>query len=180
MIRLNQSETFTPPTAEVQKAGAIQYNINSHGTNGPLHYSYPGFLLDIVGLWTATLNGIGIPTSPDASGGKGTGAFMATSAINPSNWTRSYSRAAYIDPLPPRSNLDILSNVTVTRVVFSGNATDGSGLKATAVEWTATGDGTKGARKQVKVNKEVILAGGTIGSPHVLMHSGSMYQRLNI
>lgn len=60
----------------------------------------------------------------------------------------------------------------MTRIIFSGNATDGSGLNATAVEWTATGDGTKGARKQVNVNKEVILAGGSIGSPHVLMHSG--------
>ena len=152
--------------------GAIEYDLKSHGTTGPLHYSYPGFILDIVGLWTATLDWIGIPRSPDANGGFGAGAFIATSAINPANWTRSYSRSAYIDPLPSRPNLDILPNATVTRIIFSGNTTLSDGtvaLNASAVEWAVN---VNSPRKQVKVNKEVIVCGGAIGSPSLLMHSG--------
>lgn len=36
------TETFTPPSSQIQKTGDIQYNEDSHGTDGPLHYSYPG------------------------------------------------------------------------------------------------------------------------------------------
>lgn len=168
---MKKSEIFTPPSAAIQAKGAIEYNNASHGFNGPLHYAYPGFLLDIVGDWTATLDWIGIPPSPDPSGGYGAGAFIATSAINPANWTRSYSRSAYIDPLPPRSNLQILPNATVTRIIFAGNGTSGGteGLNATGVEWAAS---ATGKRQTVTVNKEVIVCGGAIMSPSILMHSG--------
>ena len=124
-------------------------------------------ILPVVGNWTQTLSDIGIPFSADANGGDGWGAFIATSSINPSNWTRSYSRSAYIDPLPPRSNLDILANATVTRIIFS-NSTSGN-ITAVAVEYAGS---RTDARQTVTVTKEVILAGGAIGSPHVLLHSG--------
>ncbi|KAF8329341.1 alcohol oxidase [Cantharellus anzutake] len=170
---MKKSETFTPPTKAVQDAGAIQFDPASHGSSGPLHYSYPGFIFPIVGNWTSTLDWIGIPPSPDSNGGSGWGAFIATSAINPSNWTRSYSRSAYIDPLPPRPNLAILPNATVTRIIFSGSITsaiDGStGLNASAVEFASNPGAT---RRTVLVRKEVIVTGGAIGSPNILMHSG--------
>jgi choline dehydrogenase-like flavoprotein len=125
-------------------------------------------ILPVVGNWTQTLEDIGIPFSPDANGGDGWGGFIATSTINPSNWTRSYSRSAYIDPLPPRSNLAILANSTVTRIIFSPNSPQGN-LTASSVEFTAA----RGAQaRTVNVTKEVILAGGAIGSPQVLMLSG--------
>lgn len=38
----HKSETFTPPSSQVQAEGAIEYSLSSHGTSGPLHYSYPG------------------------------------------------------------------------------------------------------------------------------------------
>jgi choline dehydrogenase len=93
--------------------------------------------------------------------------FIATSAIQPSNWTRSYSRSAYIDPLPTRPNLSILPNATVTRMLFATNST--TNLTATGVEYAGS---VKGARKTVNVRREVILSGGAIGSPQMLMLSG--------
>jgi choline dehydrogenase len=87
--------------------------------------------------------------------------------MNPSNWTRSYSRSAYIDPLPPRSNLDILTSAMVTKINF--DTSDSSNVTATGVNYqvgTSTGD------KTVTANKEVILAAGSIGSPHLLLLSG--------
>ncbi|KAF8512330.1 alcohol oxidase [Gautieria morchelliformis] len=168
-LAMKKSETFTPPSTDIQQQGAIQYNLASHGTTGPLHYSYPGYILPIVGNWTATLDYIGIPPSPDSNGGAGWGGFIATSSINPSNWTRSYSRSAYIDPLPFRSNLAILPNATVTRLIFSNTTSGSAGLNVTAVEWAA---GRGAATSRVGVNKEAIIAGGAIGSPQLLMHSG--------
>lgn len=124
--------------------------------------------------WSTTLANLGIPTSPDAYSGNTTGAFVATSAINPTNWTRSYSRSAYLDPLPPRPNLAILPNALVTRLIFANSSSSGSSntsLNATAVEFADARDSTS-ARTQIKVNREVLLAGGAIGSPQILMVSG--------
>lgn len=124
-------------------------------------------MMPLVGNWTGTLSNVGIQTAADADGGDGWGAFIATSSINPANWTRSYSRSAYIDPLPPRSNLAVLPNATVTRLIFK-NSTQGN-LSAVAVEYASA----RGApTSTVNVTKEVILAGGAIGSPQVLMLSG--------
>jgi choline dehydrogenase-like flavoprotein len=118
--------------------------------------------------WSTTLEAVGIPMNSDPSGGETAGSFIATSSINPNNWTRSYARAAYLDPLPPRPNLSVLPMNTVTRIIFSGNSSQGN-LTATQVEY-ASADGAM--KKTVNVNKEVILTGGAVGSPQMLMLSG--------
>ncbi|KAI0941000.1 hypothetical protein AcV7_003223 [Taiwanofungus camphoratus] len=164
---MKKSEDFTPPSPQIQAEGNILYSNASHGFSGPLHSTYPGYMMPLVGNWTGTLSNVGIQTAADADGGDGWGAFIATSSINPANWTRSYSRSAYIDPLPPRSNLAVLPNATVTRLIFK-NSTQGN-LSAVAVEYASA----RGApTSTVNVTKEVILAGGAIGSPQVLMLSG--------
>lgn len=121
----------------------------------------------IVGDWTPALNALGVPPASDAYSGQGWGGFVATSAINPANWTRSYSRSAYIDPLPPRPNLSILPNATVTNIVFASNSM--TNLTAVAVQY-ANAPGAPVL--SVNVTKEVLLAGGAIGTPQVLMLSG--------
>ncbi|KIP02326.1 hypothetical protein PHLGIDRAFT_130794 [Phlebiopsis gigantea 11061_1 CR5-6] len=165
---MKQSENFTAPSAQIQAEGNIMYDPSSHGTAGPVHVSYPGYILPVVGNWTTTLSDIGVPFSADANGGDGWGGFIATSTINQANWTRSYSRSAYIDPLPPRANLAILANATVTRLIFASNSTQGN-LTVSSVEFAST---RSAQRQTVNVTKEVILAGGAIGSPQVLMLSG--------
>lgn len=125
-------------------------------------------MLPTVGSWSPTLQAVGIPTSPNPSAGQTWGSFVATSSINPSNWTRSYARSAYLDPLPPRSNLAVLTGSTVTRLIFSGDSSQGN-LVATQVEYASAAGAPK---KTVKVGKEAILTGGAVGSPQILMLSG--------
>ncbi|KAH8116089.1 GMC oxidoreductase-domain-containing protein [Phellopilus nigrolimitatus] len=165
--RMKTSETFTSPSGAMASADTLEYSAASHGTNGPLDVSWPGYMLPVVGNWSSTLAANGIPTNADPYGGSNAGAFIALSALNPSNWTRSYSRAAYLDPLPPRSNLDVVVNQTVTRLIF--NSSDSSNITATGVEFAQD---SASARQTVTVNKEVIMAGGSIGTPNVLLHSG--------
>lgn len=62
----------------------------------------------------------------------------------------------------------MLVNAYVTRLLFNSSSPAGN-LTANAVEYTRDGGETK---LTVKVKKEVILAGGTIGSPTVLLYSG--------
>lgn len=106
--------------------------------------------------------------SDDTYGGENWGSYVANSAINPANWTRSYSRSGYLDPLPPRPNYAVLANAHVTRLLFNASSPRGN-LSANAVEYTRDNGATQ---RIVTVKKEVILAGGTIGSPAVLLYSG--------
>lgn len=130
--------------------------------------------MSIVGNWTNTLNAIGVPPLPNPNGGITLGGFVTPSSINPTNWTRSYSRSAYIDSLPPRTSppslLHILPQATVTRVRFrSDPSTLNGGWIADKVDY---GQNASSVRKTVGVRKEVILCGGAVGTPAILMHSG--------
>ena len=53
-------------------------------------------------------------------------------------------------------------------MIFS-NSSASNNLTASQVEYAAS---RTAARQTVKVRKEVLLAGGSIGSPAILMHSG--------
>lgn len=164
---MKKSETFNAPEEAVRSKANIQYNPEAFGTDGPIHIGYPGVTYDIIGQWTNTLQAAGVPTSSDPASGNNLGSFIATSNINKGNWTRSTSRTGYIDTLPPRRNLAILTGAHVTRIVWDDSAT--GDLKAVAVEYAASADS---AKKKVNVKKEVILAGGSIGSPQILQLSG--------
>ncbi|KAK4935355.1 hypothetical protein LTR10_023585 [Elasticomyces elasticus] len=165
---MKTSETFTPASSNIAQEAGITYDASSHGTNGPIQMSYPGYTFPLVGEWSDAMRTVGVPVSQDTYGGENWGAYVSTSAINPTNWTRSYSRSGYLDPLPPRSNYDVLANAYVTRLIFNSSSPPGN-LTADSVEYSPDDGATK---LTVKVNKEVILAGGTVGSPAVLLYSG--------
>ncbi len=164
---MKTSEDFTPPLPNVASEADITYNAASHGTTGPLHMSYPGYQFEINAQYLAACANAGIAKTADGYNGDNTGAYVVTSSIDPENWTRSYSKSAYLDPLGPRSNYEVLTNALVTRVMFDGSSA--GNLKANAVEYSTNGGGST---TTVKVNKEVILAGGTIASPAILQYSG--------
>lgn len=125
-------------------------------------------MMQPVGNWTSSLSAIGVPPLANPNNGSILGAFVTPSTINPTNWTRSYARSAYISPLPPSDNLHILPQATVTRLLFRKKATS-DGWIADAVEFARDAPST---RKSIQVRKEVILSAGTIGTPKILMLSG--------
>lgn len=121
-----------------------------------------------VGQWLTALQNIGVPTTSAGYGGDNWGGQVSTSSINPSNWTRSYSRTGYLDPLPDRGNYDVLADAYVTRLLFNSSSPAGN-RSVSAVEYTTDGGQTV---LHVAVNKEVVLAAGSVGSPAVLLYSG--------
>lgn len=167
LAAMKKNEIFVPPSTSIQQAANIEYDVSSHGSSGPVYNSFPGYMVPLVGSWIPTLAALGVPESQDPYNGQTWGSFISTSTINPTNWTRSYARSAYIDPLPPRRNLQVLPNSTVTKILFSNNTENG--LTASAIEYASSPTST---RYTVDVTKEVILAGGAIGSPTILMYSG--------
>ena len=73
---------------------------------------------------------------------------------------RSSTSNAYIKPAKNRSNLKILTNVLVQKVILENKI-------ATGVEYSINGN-----KNALKANIEVILCAGSIGSPQLLQLSG--------
>lgn len=84
--------------------------------------------------------------------------------ITHSDQVRSYSRNGYF--ADAKSNVVILTGFTVTKVNFE---TTGNNITATGVNFKANRDSDT---YTVQANREVILAAGVIGSPHILQLSG--------
>ena len=137
---MKKSQTFTPPSSKIAAQAAITWETTSQGTDGPISASYPGMTLDIVGDWCTSNAAAGVATSKDTYGGDSWGCNVATSAINPANWTRSYSRTGYLDALAPRSNYAVLANAQVTKILFDSSNADN--ITATGVEYTTDGGGS--------------------------------------
>ena len=70
---------------------------------------------------------------------------------------------AFLNPAKKRSNLKVVTNAFVTRILLDNK-------KARGVEFSKGGRG--GELSQVSAKKEVILSGGTINSPQLLQLSG--------
>ncbi|KAJ2911986.1 hypothetical protein MD484_g8424, partial [Candolleomyces efflorescens] len=168
---MRKSENFTAPSPEPWAIGGnFAFSAANHGTGGPMSLSYPEVMFSIVGNWTGALERAGIEPLSEPNGGVTLGGFITPSSVNPTNLTRSYSRPAYIDSLPPRSNLHILPEATVTKVGFSERVrSDANEVIANTVEF---GRESGGMRYVVGVLREVVLAGGPLGSPKILLHSG--------
>ncbi|EEA24752.1 hypothetical protein TMatcc_007851 [Talaromyces marneffei ATCC 18224] len=165
---LKKSETFTPPSDAIATEGNVTWDLSTRGTQGPIHASYPGYTFPEVGEWIQSLDAMGVASSSGMYGGDVYGAEVSTSSINPTNWTRSYSRTGYLDPLADNGNYDVVADAFVMRLLFDSSSPLGN-LTANGVQYTLDNGKTNCT---VKVNKEVIISAGTIGSPAVLLHSG--------
>src|ERR1700743_458004 len=76
-------------------------------------------------------------------------------------WGARWSTAdAYLKPALKRGNLTVLTEAAVAKVLFDGN-------RAVGVEFEHGG-----ARRVVRARREVVLCGGAVTTPQLLMLSG--------
>lgn len=126
-----------------------------HGTGGPLGVSQPIAPLPICEAYFEAAAALGIPRNLDVNGERqdGVGYYQLTQR----NARRSSAAMAYVAPNRHRPNLTVRTGAQVRRLIIEGG-------RATGVELL---DGTRIAAAQ-----EVLLSGGAIGSPRLLMLSG--------
>jgi choline dehydrogenase len=100
----------------------------------------------------------GYPRSKDLNGYQQEGFGPADATV----WKarRTNTARAFLHPVAERANLDVRTEATVTRVVVEEG-------RARGVEYVRAG-----ASVRVDANREVILCGGAINSPQLLMLSG--------
>ena len=141
--------------AENNERGADEF----HGDAGPLSVSNMRIQRPITDAWVAAAQAAGYKFNPDYNGQdqEGVGFFQLTAK----NGRRCSSAVAYLNPVKSRDNLTILTNAQVERIVTEGKC-------ATAVEYRDR----SGTLQTIKARREIILSGGAINSPQLLMLSG--------
>lgn len=129
-----------------------------HGQDGPLHVEDRRYTHPLTTAWVESAVSAGFKPTDDFNGAEqeGAGLYQVTCRKG-----RRWSTAkAYLEPAADRPNLTIRTGALAERVVVEGG-------RAVGVAY-AHGGGTRTAY----VDGEVVLAGGAINSPQLLMLSG--------
>ncbi len=140
--------------SEDWEGGADAYR----GAGGPLTTRYTTFEDPICDAFLAAGRSAGYGETDDYNGAVEEGfARIQTTLRNGRRWSAA---AAYLHPALKRPNLTVLPGALAARV-------DMTGRRATGVTWQRTG-----RTVSATANAEVLLAGGSINSPQLLMLSG--------
>ncbi|KAF9021462.1 alcohol oxidase [Hymenopellis radicata] len=148
-----KTESWTPPPLILPSKRAL-----------PISLAYDNWDSDIEIPVVSSANALGIPTTSNPDAGNGTGILYTARVVNPITGERSYAGNAYYEPFASRPNLKLISEATVTKVLFN---TDGPEPVATGVEFLWGGESYT-----ANSNLEVILSAGTILTPKLLELSG--------
>ncbi len=130
-----------------------------HGVGGPLDVRDAGPCARIAeAAVDATLERCGVARNDDFNGAEQEGAGHYQYTVRDG---RRWSAAdAFLHPAAARPNLEIVTGATAAGLVVTGGRVEGVRYVAGGKQHTAT------------ASKEVILAAGAIGSPHLLLLSG--------
>ena len=140
--------------AEDQVRGANEY----HGVGGPLAVEDLRFRNPLSAVFVEAAVASGLQPNPDFNGPTqdGVGFYQVTQRRG----RRCSAASAYLRPAHARRNLEVRTNCLATRILFDG-------ARAAGVEYLDRGLATR-----VRAEREVLLAGGTIGSAQLLLLSG--------
>ncbi|MGV0819755.1 GMC family oxidoreductase [Martelella sp. AMO21009] len=131
-----------------------------HGVGGPLKVSHLGHTSPMTRTYVKTLQGMGIPYTPDFNGESQFGVGFMQHTIDWRTRRRCSAVDAFLAPVMDDPLLTIVTGATVTAICMEGD-------RAVGVDYVQGGD-----RKSVFADTEVILAAGAYQTPKLLMLSG--------
>ena len=129
-----------------------------HGRDGPLNVAERPYTNPLSHVFVEAAQQAGIPFNPDFNGAAqlGCGLFQVTQKKG----ERCSAASAYLHPAATRPNLTIVTKAQATRVLIENG-------RAVGVEYIR-----RRRRYTARAEREVLLAGGAINSPQLLLLSG--------
>ncbi len=140
--------------AEHQTRGADEF----HGAGGPLCVSDVPDHHPICEAFIASALELGHPLNPDFNGARqeGVGYHQTTTR----NGRRCSTAVGYLRPAMTRPNLHVITEALTEKILFDGHRAVGISFRRGGEMWTA------------RAAREIILCGGAVNSPQLLMLSG--------
>ena len=130
------------------------------GTGGPLTTVRNKYPDPLVGAWFEAGKSAGHPWTDDYNGAQNEGFCMMQSTIR--RGRRCSASVAFLHPALKRPNLTLKQNTLALKIVMEGS-------RAVGVECAPNG---AGQAEVLRASRAVIVAGGVINSPQLLMLSG--------
>ena len=129
-----------------------------HGGDGPLTVSDLRHVNPLSRVFIEAGQQAGLAFNPDFNGASqaGVGLYQVTQR----DGARCSTAVAYLNPVKVRPNLTILARAAAQRITFAGGRANGVVISH------------KGQSEHVEASREVLLCGGAINSPQLLMLSG--------
>jgi len=129
-----------------------------HGTDGPLSVENRGYNHRLPTEWVRAAVASGVAANPDFNGERqdGAGVYQVTCRKG----RRASTAEAFLRPVLDRPNLTVRTGALTTRILLDGD-------RAIGVRYLRGG-----IEEDVRADGEVVLAGGAINSPQLLMLSG--------
>jgi choline dehydrogenase len=142
--------------SEHQEHGASEY----HGASGPLHVSDLRYVNPLTRAFLAGSQEQGIAANPDFNGAsqEGVGLYQVTQK----NGRRHSTYDAFLQPALRRRNLTVLTNAHATRILLDAHHHRAQGICYLQ----------NSASHEARAAREVLLCGGAINSPQLLLLSG--------
>jgi choline dehydrogenase len=138
-----------------------RYNDEYHGVNGPLNVAEQRYPLEVNDGFIRACAGLGIPRNDDFNAAEqyGVGYYQVTQR-DQERWS---ANSAYLKPAVERNrnNVHVISNALVERIILDKNRAMGVRYKQ-----------KNGHDEVARCSREIILAGGAVNSPQLLMVSG--------
>lgn len=119
--------------------------------------------------WMDAFEKLGLKMNAEPRNGSAVGAFQQAATIDPVTKTRTSSVSAYLtEEVRARPNLTILTDTIVSRVILDKSEDGTSKPVAVGVEICSS----KGIKRTIRANSEVVLAAGALQTPQILELSG--------
>jgi choline dehydrogenase len=129
-----------------------------HGQDGPLHVEDRRYTHPLSHAWVEAAVAHGLKPTDDFNGAEQEGAGLYQVTCRKGRRWSTYD--AYLQPAMERPNLTVLTGAHATRVVMEGTRAVGVAYQRAGEEHVA------------RAEAEVVLAGGAVNSPQLLMLSG--------
>jgi choline dehydrogenase len=130
----------------------------AHAVGGEWHVAAPRVRWDLLDAFRAAAEQAGNKSIPDFNSGDNEG--ICAFHVNQKRGRRWSAASAFLKPALRRPNLRLETGCLVEAIVFDGK-------RAAGLRWRQDG-----VTKTARCRGEVILAAGSIGSPHIMMLSG--------
>jgi 4-pyridoxate dehydrogenase len=128
------------------------------GGDGPLTTQFSRYQDPLIEAYAAAGAAAGYDATPDYNGAQQEGFGRSQQTIR--DGRRCSAAVAYLRPALARPNLEVAIGALATEILFDGR-------RAVGVEYLLDGE-----RRTARAEREVILSGGVINSPQLLMLSG--------
>jgi choline dehydrogenase-like flavoprotein len=145
-------------------------NPSVHGQDGPVSVETPRYHNYLHDVFFKAASELGIPANPDFNDWRHDQSGHGDFQVMQDRGRRSDCYSSYLRPvMKVRDNLQVLTDVTVTKILF-----DSKTKRALGVEFAAEGPSTMRERHPAVLapNGQVILSAGAIHTPHILQLSG--------